>query len=99
MAVQDYFTRSETISFAHWVNENSNNNNLFIQLHEQESLPEIYSIKKMCIIIAMGKIIMQLGEHEEKVYSPGNVINVPGRTRMKIKNFSTFKTAMIVMEL
>ena len=99
MAVQDvYSNRSEKISLAHWVNENSNNNNLFIQLHEQESLPEIYSIKKMFIIIAMGRIVMQLEDHGERTYSPGNVIAVPGRTRMKIRNFSSFKTAMLVME-
>ena len=99
MAVQElYSKRSEKISLAHWVNENSKDNSLFIQINEQESFPEIYSIKKMYIIIAMGRIVLQLDDHTEKVYLPGNVISVPGRTRMKIKNLSTFKTAMIVME-
>jgi len=93
-----YSSLSKKMNIAYTVNENSMGNNEII-LHEQESLPEIYSIKKIYLIIAMGRIVMQLDDQGEKIYSPGSVIDVPSRTKMKIMNLSSDKTAILVMKL
>jgi uncharacterized protein YaiE (UPF0345 family) len=86
------------LKLAYWVNENNMSSNQ-IFLHAQESLPEIYSTKKICMTIVMGRIAMQLDDQGEKVYSPGIVIDVPEKTKMKIKNMSSYKTAILGMRL
>ncbi|MDW7655973.1 MAG: hypothetical protein SCM11_02235 [Bacillota bacterium] len=86
------------INLAYWANVNNIEDNSQIVLHAQEALPEIYTIKKIHITIVIGRIVMQIGDQEERVYSPCDVIDVPIRTMMKIKNRSSYKSATIIMK-
>ncbi|MDW7657907.1 MAG: hypothetical protein SCM11_12125 [Bacillota bacterium] len=97
--VNDKIDRNEKqMSLAYWSNVN-NIASSQIYLHAQESLPDIYSIKNINMTIVLGRIIMQLGDQGEKFYSPGSIIDVPSRTKMKIKNMSSYKEAILVMKL
>lgn len=93
-----YIKHSETTNLNYRVNDNNMGiNQIILPVHE--SVPEIYSIRNIHMIIAMGRIIMQLDDQGELIYSPGHVIDIPGRTRMRIKNLSSEKTAILVMKL
>ena len=97
--VNDKIDRNEKqMSLAYWANINNIASSQII-LQAQESLPEIYSIKKICMIIVVGRMIMQLDDQSERIYMPGNVIDIPSRTKMKISNISSDKTAILVMKL
>ncbi|MDW7658394.1 MAG: hypothetical protein SCM11_14595 [Bacillota bacterium] len=84
--------------FESYMSLNDNIYNSQIILHAQESLSEIYAVKKIYINIIMGRIILQIDDQDEKNYSPSDVIEIPGRTRMKIKNRSSYKSAILVMK-
>ena len=96
--INDWVERYERQkNLAYWADINNIDNNQII-LHAQESFPEIYACKNILINIVKGRIIMQIDDQEERVYSPNDVIDVPSRTRMKIKNRSVYKSAILVMK-
>ena len=94
MTTQDHLSNIES---TYWVSENDIGS-IPIILHKQESLPDIYSTKNFFIVIDMGRILIQLDDQEDRIYSPGNIIDVPSRTKIKIKNLSD-KTAILVIKL
>ena len=96
--INDWVERYEKQKkLAYWANINNIDNNQII-LHAQESFPEIYTYKNICINIVKGQIVMQIDDQEERIYCPCDVIDISSRTRMKIKNRSLYKSAILVMK-
>lgn len=81
---------------AYWLKVSKMDANQIV-LHAQEWLPEFSVIKRINMTNVMGKITIQLDDQEEIIYLPGDVIDVPGRTKMKIRNVSS-TTAILVMK-
>jgi hypothetical protein len=89
---------SEMMNLTYWVNEKIIANNQ-LNLHESESIADIYSIKNIFMTIVSGRIALQLNDQEEQVYATGNVVEIPSRTKMNLKNLSSDKMAILVMKL
>jgi hypothetical protein len=99
MTVQEYYSQhSEKMNLAYWVNENDQDSNHII-LHASELVPDIYSIKKIFLTIVLGSIVLQLDDHEERTHLAGNVIAIPNRAKMKIRNLSSDQVAILVLNL
>jgi hypothetical protein len=98
MTIQDHCRpQSEKMNADFWFNEIRDSNQ--IVLHELESVSDIYPVQEIYLTIVSGKIVLQLNDQEESVYTAGNIVDIPGRTRMIIKNLSSENMAILAMRL
>lgn len=64
--------------------ENINLNHMV--LVKGTGLPEHYSNSNVYMIIVRGKMTLQLNEQEPHIYSNGDIVNIPYKTKMNVHN-------------
>lgn len=56
-------------------------------LPKGEGLPEHYSNSNVYMIIIRGGMTLKLNEQEPHLYTSGQIINIPYKTKMNVNNF------------
>jgi len=57
-----------------------------IVLSKDDALPEHYSNSNVYMIVARGTVTLQLNEQEPHSYPSGNIVTIPFKTKMNVKN-------------
>lgn len=55
-------------------------------LNKDEALPIHFSNSNVYLTIVKGKMTLQLNDEETNLYSYGNIVNVPYKTKMNVSN-------------
>ncbi|MTI66185.1 MAG: hypothetical protein FH753_06230 [Firmicutes bacterium] len=66
-----------------------NDDNLMLNhmvLPKDEGLPIHYSNSNVYMIIVKGKMNIKLDEKEANIYTKGDILNIPYKTKMNVKN-------------
>jgi len=66
------------------LDDNVNINHMI--LPEGESLPEHYSNSNVYMIVAKGKVSLELDSQKRHDYPAGSILNIPYNTKMNVKN-------------
>ncbi len=63
-----------------------------------DRLPEHYSNAPVYMVVARGRISLQLDEQERHDYDAGNIITIPHKTKMNVTNESDLVTELFVLK-
>ena len=75
-----------------------NINYIHMVFNKEDGLPEHYSNSNVYMTVIKGKLSIQLNEQEVHEYVRGDILNIPYKTKMNVKNLHDDVLELIVIK-
>lgn len=71
---------------------------LHMVFNKNEGLPEHFSNSNVYMTVLRGKLSIQLDEQENHEYTAGNILKIPFKTKMNVRNLHDETLELIVVK-